>query len=88
MVKQFASKSPAPSPAYMAVNVVIWVIYVALVMLAAQLVGLHTPVAVAASVLIAAVMFYPLRRRAQRAAKRRFDHRPPGLDRSSRLGHA
>ena len=83
MIKKFTSKGSAPSPAYAAVNVAIWVIYLALVVLATQLFGFHTPVAVAASVLIAAAVFYPLRRRAQRAAKRRFDHRLPGLERWS-----
>jgi uncharacterized RDD family membrane protein YckC len=88
MIKQFTSKSSAPSPAYAAVNVAIWVIYVALVVLATQLFSFHTPVAVAASVLVAWAVFYPLRRRAQQAAKRRFDHRLPGLDRRSRHSNA
>ena len=72
MIKQFTSKSSAPSPAYAAINVAIWVIYVALVVLATQVFGFHSTVAVAASVLVAAAVFYPLHRRAQRAAKRRF----------------
>jgi threonine/homoserine efflux transporter RhtA len=87
MIKQFTSKSSAPSPAYAAVNVAIWVIYVALVLLATQVLGFHSTVAVAASVLAAAVVFYPLHRRAQRAAKRRFDHRLPGHDRRSRYSN-
>lgn len=78
IARQFTSKNPAPAPAYAAVNVAIWVVYVALVVLATQVLSFHTPVAVAASVLVAGVVLYPLRRRAQRAAKRRFDHRPPG----------
>jgi hypothetical protein len=72
MIKQFTSKGWAPSPAYAAVNVAIWVIYAALVVLATQVFGFHSTVAVAASVLVAAAVFYPLRQRAQRAAKRRF----------------
>jgi membrane-associated phospholipid phosphatase len=88
MIRQFTSKSSASSPAYAAVNVAIWLIYVALVLLATQVFGFHSAVAVAASVLVAVVVFYPLRRRAQRAARRRFDHRPPGLDRRSRHSNA
>ncbi len=76
MIRQFTIKSSAPSPAYAAVNAAIWVIYVALVMLATEVLRLHSAVAVAASVLVAVVVLYPPRRRAQRAAKRRFDHRP------------
>jgi threonine/homoserine efflux transporter RhtA len=74
MNKQFTSKSSAPSPMYAAVNVAIWVIYVALVLLATQVLRFHSTAAVAASVLVVAAVFYPLRRLAQRAAKRRFDH--------------
>lgn len=88
MIKQFTSKSSAPSPAYAAVNVAIWVIYLALVVLATQLFGFHAPVAVATSVLVAAAVFYPLRRRAQWAARRRFDHRLPGFDGRSRHSNA
>ncbi len=75
-------------PAYAAVNVAIWVIYVALVVLATEVLPFHSTVAVTASVLVAVVVFYPLHRRAQRAAKRRFDHRLPGLDRRSRHSNA
>jgi threonine/homoserine efflux transporter RhtA len=88
MIRQFSSKSSAPSPAYAAVTVAIWLIYAALVVLATQVFAFHSTVAVAASVLVAAVVFYPLRRRAERAARRRFDHRLPGLDRRSRYGNA
>jgi uncharacterized RDD family membrane protein YckC len=88
MIRQVAGKSSAPSPAYAAVNVAIWVIYIALVVLVTLLVDFHTPVAVAASVLVAAVVFDPSRRRAQRAAKQRFGHRLPGLDRRSRHSNA
>jgi hypothetical protein len=81
MIKQLTSKGPAPSPMYVTVNVASWVIYVALVVLATQVLRFHSTVAVAASVLVAAAVFYPLRRRAQRAARRRFDHRRPGFGR-------
>jgi uncharacterized RDD family membrane protein YckC len=88
MIKQVAGKGSAPSLAYAAVNVAIWIIYIALVVLASLLLDFHTPAAVAASVLVAAVVFYPSRRRAQRAAKQRFGHRLPGLDRRSRHSNA
>jgi threonine/homoserine efflux transporter RhtA len=88
MIRQFSSKGSAPSPTYAAVSVAIWVIYVALVVLATQVFGFHSTVAVAAAVLVAAVVLYPLRRRAHRVARRRFDHRPPGFDRRSRYGNA
>jgi hypothetical protein len=88
MIKQFTSESSAPSPAYAAANFAIWVVYVALVVLATQLFAFHSQVAVAASVLVAGAVFYPLRRRAQRAAKRRFDHRRPGLGGGSRHSNA
>ncbi|HEY6295032.1 MAG TPA: hypothetical protein VIX15_05155 [Streptosporangiaceae bacterium] len=68
------SKSSAPSPAYGAVSVAIWVIYAALVVLATQVLRFDSQVAEAGFVLFAALVFYPLRRRAQRAARRRFGH--------------
>jgi hypothetical protein len=77
MIRQFRSKGSAPSLAYAAVNTAVWVIYVALVLLATQVVRLHTPVAVAASTLVAAIVLYPLRRRASGAARRRFDQQSP-----------
>ena len=76
MARQFTSQGAAPSAAYAAVNAAIWVIYAALVVLSTQVLNFHSAVAETAFVLVAAVVFYPLRRRAQRAAKRRFDHRP------------
>jgi membrane-associated phospholipid phosphatase len=88
MIKQVTGKGSASSPVYAAVNVAIWGIYIALVMLVTMVFDFHTPVAVAASVLVAALMFYPSRRRAQRAAKQRFGHRPPGIDSRSRHSHA
>jgi Flp pilus assembly protein TadB len=77
MIRQLRSKGSAPSLAYAAMNTAVWVIYVTLVLLATQVVALHTPVAVAASTLVAAIVLYPLRRRASGAARRRFDHQSP-----------
>ena len=77
MNKQFTSESSAPSPRYTAVNAAIWVIYAALVVLATQTLRFDSAVAEMGFVLVAAAVFYPLRRYAQRAAKRRFDHRRP-----------
>ena len=48
-------------------------IYAGLVLLATQVLRLHTPVAVAAATLAAAALFSPVRRRVQRAVDRRFN---------------
>jgi hypothetical protein len=74
MIRQSASKEPTPAAAYTTLNGVIWVIYVALVLLVPQVFAFADPLMVTASVLIAALVLHPLRRRASRAAMRRFNH--------------
>jgi len=75
MITQSGSKGHVPSLAYVAVNSLIWVFYVALVLLATQVFAFHSPVAVAAGTLVAAVALEPLRRRAARAAGQWLTHR-------------
>jgi hypothetical protein len=50
-------------------------VYAALVVLATQVLAFHTPVAVAAATVAAALLFNLPRRRLQRAVRRRY-HRP------------
>ena len=75
MTRQSTNKGSAPTWAYAAVNAVIWVIYVTVVLLVSQVLAFSDPVAVTISVLAAALILRPLRRRASRAAERRFSHR-------------
>ena len=76
MIRQSASEGPAPTLANTTVSAVIWVIYVALVLLLPQVLLVRlVPLSVAASVLVTAVVLLPLRRRAARAAKQRLSHR-------------
>jgi hypothetical protein len=59
--------------AYAIVTALLVGVYVGPVLLATEVLSLHTPVAVAVSTLAAAALFNPLRRRVQRAVDRRFN---------------
>ena len=72
MVRQSTSKGGAPSGAYAAANAAVWVIYAALVLLVTWVLAVSDPFAVTVTVLIAALVFRPMRRRMSRAARRRF----------------
>jgi NhaP-type Na+/H+ or K+/H+ antiporter len=74
MMTQFGSKGHVPL-AYAGLNTLVWVIYVALVLLATQVLRFYNPVAVAAFTLAAAAVLNPLRRRIAHAAKRRLYYR-------------
>jgi hypothetical protein len=60
---------------YILLTGVLTLVYVALVVLATQVMAFQTPVAVAAATLVAALVFNLPRRRLQRAVNRRY-HRP------------
>jgi hypothetical protein len=59
--------------AYAIITGVLVGVYAGLVLLATQVLGLHSTVAVAAATLAAAALFTPLRRRVQRVVDRRFN---------------
>jgi hypothetical protein len=77
-------KSSTQSLAYATVKTVVWIIYAALVVLAPIVLSSSNPVVVTAVVLMTAVVFHPVRRDVQRAAKRRFDHRRPRLEKQAK----
>jgi ABC-type bacteriocin/lantibiotic exporter with double-glycine peptidase domain len=79
MIRQSTTKGSASTAAYATINATInaaiWVIYVALVLLVTQVLAFADPLMITVSVLITALALRPLRRRASRAALRRFGHR-------------
>jgi hypothetical protein len=67
--------------AYALVTALLVGVYAGLVLLATQVLRFSSPVAVAASTLVAAALFNPLRRRVQRAVDRRFNRARYDADR-------
>jgi hypothetical protein len=59
--------------AYAIVTALLAAVYAGPVLLSTQVLGLHTPVAVAVATLAVAALFNPLRRRIQRLVDRRFN---------------
>ena len=59
---------------YILLTGVLTLVYVAVVILATQVMAFHTPVALAAATLAAALLFNLPRRRLQRAVNRRYHH--------------
>jgi hypothetical protein len=68
--------------AYAVVTGLLVGVYASLVLLATQVLGLHSSVAVAVSTLAAAALFSPLRRRVQLRADRRFNRARYDADRT------
>jgi hypothetical protein len=68
--------------AYAIVTGVLVGVYAGVVLLATRVLSFHTPVAVAASTLVAAALFNPLRRRVQRTVDRRFNRARYDADRT------
>ena len=75
MIRQSTTRGSASTAAYATINGAIWAIYAALVLLVTQVLAFADPLMITASVLITALALRPLRRRASRAAMRRFGHR-------------
>jgi hypothetical protein len=70
------------TPAYAIVTGLLVGVYAGLVLLATEVFGFRTPVAVAASTLAAAALFSPVRRRVQRGVDRRFNRSRYDADRT------
>ena len=68
-------RSSPPPLAYRVVTAVVWGLYAGLVLLAGQVLPVHSPLAVAVVTLAAAAALSPPRRWIQRMAKRRFARR-------------
>ncbi len=68
--------------AYVLVTGLLIGVYAGLVLLATHVLGLHSSVAVAASTLVAAALFNPLRQRVQQAVDRRFNRRRYDADKT------
>jgi hypothetical protein len=77
-------KSSTKSLAYTTVKTAVWVVYVALMVLAPIVFPSSNPLVVTAVVLVAAVLFHPLRRDVQLAAKRRYSHRRPRFEKQAK----
>jgi hypothetical protein len=75
MIRQSTTKGSKSTATYATINAAIWVIYVALVLLVIQVFAFADPLTIMASVVIIALALRPLRRRASRAAMRRFGRR-------------
>ena len=75
MIRQSTTRGPTSTAAYATINGAIWVIYVALVLLVPQVLAFADPLMITVSVLVTALALRPVRRRASRAAMRRFGHR-------------
>ena len=65
----------SPPLAYRVVTAVVWVLYAGLVLLAGQILPVHSPLAVVLVTLAAAVLLSPPRMWIQRKARRRFARR-------------
>jgi len=72
MDRHVTNESAPQSLGYAITNTLIWVSYATLVILVTQVFSFATPVTVAASTLVVAVVLYPLRRSAGRLTKQRF----------------
>jgi membrane protein implicated in regulation of membrane protease activity len=75
LVRQVSNESARYSPSYAIANALVWAGYATMVVLVTWVLNFASPVAVTVSALVAAVLLYPLRRKAERVARQRFRHR-------------